>query len=593
MSLVAEKIERRQFPRATVLNQESYPFSAYTITSHRSEQIFGEIVDYSEGGLRIRLNSAANVPKKSDHLYCLSFRLPNSQQISKEVGQIQHVGFSTNNEAHMLQMGIKFINIPHEKVIPGILPAPTRPTRYFLEKNCGGQAKVRFFLDDEIHYGNLLNYSKFGLAIQVRRETPLILTPGKLLTKCEIDIKDKTIPVGDIYVRNIRESLGEIILGCEIAEHVIDIATLQKNLSIYSLSADLKPKFLKLAQLDQISTDFKAAAADIRYYLKNTHKFFEDLGGSAAIPDEVIKEFYPTFSSQLDLIYERLRKAASETTQVNHELYKTYLQDHTLSLILQGPFQKHAHDKPYGYAGDFEMVLKILDKEVEGNTPIAKLLNMYGWNMGVVKAHRNRIEYLTKKIDTVIRQNLNARILTIGAGPAREIKLFLERTALPAACHFTLVDFDPRALVFCQEELRELTLKKKPLTTFEFINKSVRQIIKEKKCDERGNTYDFIYCAGLFDYLSDPFCKKVLEVMCSQLNQNGFLIATNVSENNYYRYYMEMLLEWYLTHRKKCDMFNLASALSNIARVKVEVEEDSTGANLFLNVYKQSSVTTQ
>lgn len=592
MPLVVQKIERRQFPRTKILSQESYPFSAYAIQTQQPAQIVGEIIDYSQGGLGIRINSAANAPKKGDHLYCLKFCLPNLQSISKEVGQIRHINFSSDNDRHLLQMGIKFINISQEKVGPAVTTATTRPARFSLEKECIAQTKVRFFLDGETLCGNLLNYSKFGLAIQVPREAPLVLTREKLLKQCEIEVKGKVVSIGNVFIKNFRENSDGVILGCEIAERIIDVDTLQKTLNIYSISANLQPKFLELAQLNKISTEFKSAAADIRYYLENTHKIFEDLGAPDSIPDEIVKDFYPTFSSQLDLIYERLRKSASDIPKADHGLYKSYLQDHTLRLVLQGPFQKHAYIKPYGYAGDYEMVLKILDKEVEGNTPIAKLLNMYGWNMSVVKAHRNRIEYLVKKIDAVVRRNLNARILTIGAGPAREIKLFLERTSLPITCHFTLVDFDPRALVFCQEELRELLFKKKSLTTFEFINKSIRQIIKEKRCDEMDNTYDFIYCAGLFDYLSDPFCKKVLEVMYSQLNQDGFMIATNVFEDNYYRYYMEMMLEWYLTHRKKCDMFNLASELSISANNKVEVEEDLTGVNLFLNVYKQSAFKT-
>jgi len=258
--------------------------------------------------------------------------------------------------------------------------------------------------------------------------------------------------------------------------------------------------------------------------------------------------------------------------------------------LLSSPFIKHACEKPYGYAGDFEMVLKILDKEIEGETPLAKLLNMFIWNMDVTRAHRNRIDYLVDKISNAVAQKSRMKILSLGSGPAREIKYFIERGLSINPCSFTLVDFDARALSYSQEALLSAISLNNLDIVCEFINKSVRQIVKTKSCDLKFEKYDLIYCAGLFDYLSDSFCERLLDIMYSQLNPGGMIIASNVTNSNYYRYVMEFMGEWYLTHRSGNDMLMLAKKLEKKGDTSLAVDLDATGANVLLNVEKSKSL---
>jgi extracellular factor (EF) 3-hydroxypalmitic acid methyl ester biosynthesis protein len=63
----------------------------------------------------------------------------------------------------------------------------------------------------------------------------------------------------------------------------------------------------------------------------------------------------------------------------------------------------------------------------------------------------------------------------------------------------------------------------------------VHQILKDSSRAGAGfevGGYDFVYCAGLFDYLSDRICRRLLEVFYDLLAPGGLLVATNVDSSN-------------------------------------------------------------
>ena len=62
---------------------------------------------------------------------------------------------------------------------------------------------------------------------------------------------------------------------------------------------------------------------------------------------------------------------------------------------------------------------------------------------------------------------------------------------------------------------------------------------------------DLIYCAGLFDYLSDKICSRLLQLFYNWANAGGLVVATNVTPSNSVRYFLEHLLEWNLIYRAR------------------------------------------
>ena len=104
------------------------------------------------------------------------------------------------------------------------------------------------------------------------------------------------------------------------------------------------------------------------------------------------------------------------------------------------------------------------------------------------------------------------------------------------------------------------------------------------------NQYDFIYCAGLFDYLADRACRRLMNIFYDMLAPGGLLVATNVTDvmnrSRPFRYSMEYLLDWHLIYRDGPRVGALAPDRAPPDSSKVLIED--TGVNVFLEVRKPS-----
>ncbi|HJT24969.1 MAG TPA: class I SAM-dependent methyltransferase, partial [bacterium] len=117
--------------------------------------------------------------------------------------------------------------------------------------------------------------------------------------------------------------------------------------------------------------------------------------------------------------------------------------------------------------------------------------------------------------------------------------------------------------------------------------KSVNHILKETfktSGPPPEKEYDFIYCAGLFDYLEDRICKKLMDYFYERLAPGGLLLSTNVTPSNPLINTMESLLEWHLIYRDAEGMAKLRPELA--PEGSCEISKEVTGINIFLEVRK-------
>ena len=62
--------------------------------------------------------------------------------------------------------------------------------------------------------------------------------------------------------------------------------------------------------------------------------------------------------------------------------------------------------------------------------------------------------------------------------------------------------------------------------------KSVHQLLKQAERRAQhpvGESYDLLYCAGLFDYLSDAVSRKLMEIFFEMLAPGGLLVYSTCS----------------------------------------------------------------
>jgi extracellular factor (EF) 3-hydroxypalmitic acid methyl ester biosynthesis protein len=96
--------------------------------------------------------------------------------------------------------------------------------------------------------------------------------------------------------------------------------------------------------------------------------------------------------------------------------------------------------------------------------------------------------------------------------------------------------------------------------------------------------YDMVYCAGIFDYLSDRICKQLMNIFYELLEPGGLLVATNVESSNPSRNGMEYLLEWHLIYRTPLQLQGLIP--DRAPPRSFILKTDDTGINVFIEVRK-------
>jgi extracellular factor (EF) 3-hydroxypalmitic acid methyl ester biosynthesis protein len=247
--------------------------------------------------------------------------------------------------------------------------------------------------------------------------------------------------------------------------------------------------------------------------------------------------------------------------------------------------------KPLGYAGDYEMVNMILRDPLEGASLFAKVLNSHFVAVAPAEAHRNRIIYLTRAIRDETRsrakKGLHTKIFNLGCGPAKEVQDFLIYDDLCERSTFHLLDFNDETLNYTANLLGNLKMKFQRQTVIQTIKKSVHQILKEgPRSAETGKdtVYNIVYCAGLFDYLSDRICRRLMDQFYEILAPGGVLIATNVEASNPSRQMMEYLMDWHLTYRDGDQL--MACRPQKALPELCKIVHDETKVNIFLEVRK-------
>src|SRR5207249_4044283 len=164
-----------------------------------------------------------------------------------------------------------------------------------------------------------------------------------------------------------------------------------------------------------------------------------------------------------------------------------------------------------------------------------------------------RIVYLTDHLVAEARRaavrNRPMRVYNLGCGPAREIQEFLTEYDLSDRAQFTLLDFNEETLAHTSSLLGELKNKHHRAASIQMVKRSVHQVIKDMGKPISGPRYDFIYCAGLFDYLTGQVCKRLMSYFYDLLAPGGLLLSTNVSSANPLHNWMEYVLDWHLFYR--------------------------------------------
>jgi extracellular factor (EF) 3-hydroxypalmitic acid methyl ester biosynthesis protein len=443
----------------------------------------------------------------------------------------------------------------------------------------------------------ILRLTRYSVAFEVYNPYSILQT-SEVLSDFQIFINTQIVYAGRATVRSLINT--GIYLVAEVG---LDDGWL--NADLFSpvnqrgrLLAELEEFLNEWTSLQQVHQDFKIVISDLQSLLGGFRGWLEqvELGIRSAPPDkrsaiegQVISDLQPAILPQMHSLFKRFEAIAVSIPEQFQPLHQFYLRRQLHPLLLCAPFVYRSYQKPLGYAGDYEMVNMILRSPYEGSSLFAKLLNSYFLGRPPAEAHRNRIKYLLEQIiaetKRVARFGRPARIFNLGCGPAKEIQDFLIQEEISDLAEFTLLDFNEETLHYTGNRLSDLKKKYNRRTSVNYLPKSVSQILRDSRYAHEAfisGSYDLVYCAGLFDYLSDRVCRKMMEILYDQVAPGGLLVATNVAVNNPVRNVMEYVLAWNLIHRDASQLASLRPQCDGAFRVTT----DSTSLNIFLELRK-------
>lgn len=299
----------------------------------------------------------------------------------------------------------------------------------------------------------------------------------------------------------------------------------------------------------------------------------------SGIETRVVEEVLPSM--------ERFEDVSKEVGEAEVAVHKSYVRRELHPIVLCSPFLYRTYTKPLGYAGDYEMVNMMLRNPYEGSSAFAKLLNFALLNTEPVVAHRNRIDFLINKLRTECKRRVSrgkTRVFNLACGPAMEIQRFLRECEESDLAEIDLLDFNSETLEYTRERIQEAKMAGGRETQVRYFQRSVHQLLRAatQGGEDEFTNYDVVYCAGLFDYLSQRVCKRLVELFCTMVRPGGIVIVTNVADSNPRKAWMEYVMEWNLIYRGTEEMNDLIP--DGIRLRNSNVEADATGVNLFLEI---------
>ena len=424
-----------------------------------------------------------------------------------------------------------------------------------------------------------------------------ILQLSEVMSPFRILVNDRLIYSGRAVVSSLVNT--GILLVCEVSlddSAWLDVDVFSPTGQRERLVGDFETFLAESRKAQSVTPEFKVVVADMQTLLTDLRNWLEQVelgirsapsGDRGLLERQVMDELSGPSMPTMNELFGRLEAVARVLDPLVQPMYRNYIKRQLHPLVLCSPFAFRTYQKPLGYAGDYEMVNMILRDPHEGASLFAKTVNLYFLNSGPALAHRNRIDYLVQVLREEARRvaptGRPLRVLNLGCGPAGEVQRLLANDEISDLVDLTLLDFNDETLDYTRGRLEELKARHHRRTPIHFVKKSVHQLLKEgarTTPDHPG--YDLIYCAGLFDYLSNRVCQRLMNIFHEMVLPSGLLVATNVDPSNPARYGMEFILDWHLTYRDSEQMKLLHP--TGVAAENIVTKSDDTGVNIYLEV---------
>ncbi len=321
---------------------------------------------------------------------------------------------------------------------------------------------------------------------------------------------------------------------------------------------------------DRIHDSFKLAVGQIADLLGELRDWLGGIEGqwpedSEGEGREALERLYREVAPAITRVFGLFELEAAKAPEALIGLYAQHVRTLLHPLTLCAPFVHRAFTKPLHYPGDFEVMNFMLGDPFQGASLYARVFNAWVIRSGACATYRYRVEFLEQVLNEETlsargRTGRPCRVLSLGCGAAPEVQRFIRKNPLSEGVEFTLLDFSAATVNCARERLAEAVAGSGRIVSPQVHEFSVQQMLSHgtrllnqprlasSGLLERGG-YDLLYCAGLFDYLSDRVCERVLRIFWELSAPGATIMASNFAPTNPMRAFMDYVLDWRLLHR--------------------------------------------
>lgn len=257
-----------------------------------------------------------------------------------------------------------------------------------------------------------------------------------------------------------------------------------------------------------------------------------------------------------------------------------------MPFLIDSPMWRQAYAKPRGYPGDYEFMNMIYEEGSAGASAFSRVMHQIGRDERLASTVRDRRDYLVEQIVKTVARVMDSggsriRILSVGAGPAREVcDYLLSRRSRPAEFTITLVDQDEAALEYANEHVRRASIESGLQVDLRCRFVSFKDLLASPALRDEVVQQDLVYAAGLYDYLPEGLGSMLTRQLFELLSPGGRLLIGNAANSPGIRWVPEFILDWQMIYRDRDQMLSLTREIP--ARSRVNVERDASGAWHFL-----------
>jgi len=490
--------------------------------------------------------------------------------IRPAVNQLQHKDFMGANSMHRFR--------------PGRIQAC----------ELAGSIVASFDLEGKPWDARVIDVSSTGLALEFMA---LGCAPGASLSDLTLTYDGATIwsGAGEI-IYQIGEPTNRV--GVRLTSGLIEISELQYRNVLQSSEASSAID-LTVQAATHLPDAWRARVADAHHLLQVARSHFEacenELSqlGTERLEREpaLIHAFYDSWVPRYKGVLTELYELSKSFDHKQIELASHYAERHLYPLLKGCPLHSRSHDKPSGYAGDYQTMLLCSGPDYLAGSLYDRFLYWVARNYTMVRTVPARQRVVAKAISEAAAATGGPRkVVSIASGPALEIQEFV-RTMQPAPMRFVLVDQDEAALAYANDKITAAILANPRLddeVEVECLHLSVRQLMKPDTEElsasiARLRDANLIYSAGLFDYFPDGVAQKLLMRLYDLLGTGGRLFVGNLRETPDTTWLLDYVLNWPLVYRTRESMQSLASVLKPAPRT-LRIDFDGTERCLFWDV---------